>query len=131
MGLAAFLIVGMTGIPYGDIIINAAFPALIYYLYLMGAVHLRAVKIGLDTTTNKALAEEFAQNEALSLTCLRNQHFFIAVTYLVWVLLDSTLPGRTSSVATGILLFVSVLRALVFSWRGVSIAGLVSNAVQP
>src|SRR3546814_2715142 len=74
----------MTGIPYGDIIINAAFPALIYYLYLMGAVHLRAVKIGLDTTTNKALTEEFAQNEGLWITCLRNLHFFIAVTYLVW-----------------------------------------------
>src|SRR3546814_2866232 len=76
MGLAAFLIVGITGIPYGDIIINAAFPALIYYLYLMAAVHLRAVKIGLDTTTNKSLAEEFAQNEGLWIPCLRNLHFF-------------------------------------------------------
>src|SRR3546814_15210 len=96
----------------------------------MCAVHLRAVKIGLDTTTNKALAEEFAQNEGLWITCLRNLHFFIAVTYLVWVLLDSNLPGRTSLEATGILLFVYVLRELVFSWRGVSIAGIVSNVVQ-
>src|SRR3546814_7242257 len=95
----------------------------------MGAVHLRAVKIGLDTTTNKALAEEFAQNEGLRITCLRNLHFFIAVTYLVWVLLDSNLPGRTSLEATGILLFVYVLCEIVFSWRCVSIAGIVSNVV--
>src|SRR3546814_19481973 len=32
--------------------------------------------------------------------------------------------------APGILLFVYVLRELVFSWRGVSIAGIVSNVVQ-
>src|SRR3546814_15344530 len=103
----------MTGIPVGDISINAVCPALISYLYLMGAVQLRAVQIGLDTTTNKALAEEFAQNEGLWITCLRNLHFFIAVTYLVWVLLDSNLPGRPSLEATGILLFVYVPCELV------------------
>src|SRR3546814_2453709 len=96
----------------------------------MCAVHLRAVKIGLDTTTNKALAEAFSQNEGLWITCLGNLHFFMVVTFLVWVLLDSNLPGRTSLEATGILLFVYVLRELVFSWRGVSIAGIVSNVVQ-
>src|SRR5690606_11042436 len=44
MGLAAFLIVGLTGIAYGEVIIAAVFPALIFYLYLMFAVHLRAMK---------------------------------------------------------------------------------------
>src|SRR3546814_18896519 len=95
----------------------------------MGAVHLRAVKIGLDTTTNKALAEEFAQNEGLWITCLRNLHFFIAVTYLVWVLLDSNMPGRTPLKATGILLFVYVPPAPVFSWRGVSTAASASTVL--
>src|SRR3546814_5171380 len=83
-----------------------------------------------DVCSSDLLAEEFAQNEGLWITCLRNLHFFIAATYLVWVLLDSNLPGRTSLEATGILLFVYVLRELVFSWRGVSIAGIVSNVVQ-
>lgn len=128
MGLAAFLIVGLTGIPYGEIIITAVFPALIYYLYLMVAVHLRAVKRNLDASTNTVLADEFDTGESLWRICLRNLHFFIAVTYLVWVLLDSNLPGRTSIEASGILLGLYVLREIAFSWRG--IGNIASDIVQ-
>src|SRR3546814_11499771 len=64
VGLAAFLIVALTGIPSGDIIINAAFPALIYYLYLMGAVHLPAPTNGLDTTATTAIAEQVVTGQA-------------------------------------------------------------------
>lgn len=118
MGLAAFLIVGLTGIPYGEIIISAAFPALIYYLYLMLAVHLRAVKHDLDASADSAIEERFGERQPLWRACLRNLHFFVAVTYLIWVLLETNLAGRASIQATGILLGLYVLRELAFSWRG-------------
>jgi TRAP transporter 4TM/12TM fusion protein len=123
MGLAAFLIVGLTGIPYGEIIIAAAFPALIYYLYLMLAVHLRAVKHNLDASSNRVLAEELGSNESLWRACLRNLHFFVAVIYLIWVLLETNLPGRTSIEATGLLLALYTMRQLIFSWRGMATIG--------
>src|SRR5690606_39027434 len=47
LGLAAFLIVGITGIAYADIVVATVLPALIYYLYLMVAVHIYAVRIGI------------------------------------------------------------------------------------
>ncbi len=118
MGLAAFLIVGMTGIPYVEVIAAAIFPALIYYLYLMVAVHLRAVKVDLDASSDEVLVQEFAARDPLWLACLKHTHFFIGITYLVWVLIATNLPGRTAVEATGILLGVFVAREILFSWRG-------------
>src|SRR3546814_13045824 len=41
MGLAAFLIGGLTGLPYGDNLFNAAFPTVNHNLYPMVQVSLR------------------------------------------------------------------------------------------
>lgn len=43
MGLAAFIMIGMTGHSYAEIAFAALFPGLIYYVYLMVAVQLYAV----------------------------------------------------------------------------------------
>ncbi len=128
MGLAAFLIVGMTGIPYGDIVIAAAFPALIFYLYLMLAVHLRALKYDLDATAQKELVQDFADADPLWLACAKHLHFFVATIYLVWVLIVDNLPGRAAMEATALILALFILRELLFSWRG--IAAIVSNTVR-
>lgn len=120
MGLAAFLIVGLTGIPYGEVVIAAVFPALIYYLYLMLAVHLRAMKRGIDASADATLAEELGSGgDSLWRSCLHNAHFFIATTFLVWQLLETNLAGRTSIQATGVLLALYILRELALDWRSV------------
>ena len=132
MGLAAFLIVGLTGIPYGEIVVAAVFPALIYYLYLMVAVHLRAVKSDVDASADETMRKEFGRTESVWRACLYNAHFFIAVAYLVWVLLETNLAGRASIHATAILLGLYILREIAFSWRGLktiasNIAGLIAR----
>ena len=132
MGLAAFPIVGLTGIPYGEIVVAAVFPALIYYLYLMVAVHLRAVKSDVDASADETMRKEFGRTESVWRACLYNAHFFIAVAYLVWVLLETNLAGRASIHATAILLGLYILREIAFSWRGLktiasNIAGLIAR----
>ncbi len=127
MGLAAFLIVGLTGIPYSEVIVAAVFPALITYLYLMFAVHLRAVKVGLDATGSPELACEFEGTGPLWRLCLDHLHFFVAVTYLIWALLVTNLAGRSALEATVVLLALFVLREVLFSWRG--LVAIVVNAL--
>ncbi|MDX5361858.1 MAG: TRAP transporter large permease subunit, partial [Alphaproteobacteria bacterium] len=119
MGLAAFLIVGLTGIPFSEVIVAAVFPAAIYYLYLMVAVHLRAVKMGVNAAGDPTVEAELGTSEPVLRACARHLHFFVAMTYLVVVLIATNLPGRTAIEATGILLALFVLRELVFAWRGV------------
>jgi TRAP-type uncharacterized transport system fused permease subunit len=55
MGLTAFLIVGMTGIPYRTVMLAAVFPALIYYGNLAVAVHLQAHAGRLGTAKDEVL----------------------------------------------------------------------------
>lgn len=118
MGLAAFLIVGMTGIPYGEIVLAAVFPAMIFYAYLMIAVHLRALRFDLDASEQTTLVEEFASPDPVLVSCLKHLHFFIATAYLVWILLVQNMPGRAALEATGLILALFVLRELALSWRG-------------
>jgi len=47
MGVAAFVIAGLTGIPYIKIAMHAAIPALLYYLGVFVQVHFRGKKDGL------------------------------------------------------------------------------------
>jgi TRAP transporter 4TM/12TM fusion protein len=119
LGLAAFLIVGLTGIPFGEVIVAAAFPAAIYYLYLMLAVHLRAVKFDIDASADPHVAAELGADAPILTACLRHLHFFAAVIYLVWVLLVTNLPGRTAVEATGVLIGLFILREIVVSWRSI------------
>lgn len=118
MGLAAFLIVGLTGIPYGEIIVAAIFPAFIFYAYLIIAVHLRAVKFDLDATKQKELTEYFASNDGIWRDCLKHLHFFIAVGYLVFILIALNMPGRAALQATGIIVVLFLLREVATLWRG-------------
>ena len=47
LGLTAFLIVGLTGIPYVEVMVATVFPALIFYAYLMLNIHIEAIKRGI------------------------------------------------------------------------------------
>lgn len=47
MGAAAFLIAEFLGVPYGQIVVAAAIPAILYYLSLYVMVHLEARRLGL------------------------------------------------------------------------------------
>lgn len=47
MGAAAFIIAEMLGIPYIQVAIAAAIPAILYYFALMYMVHLEAIRLGL------------------------------------------------------------------------------------
>jgi TRAP transporter 4TM/12TM fusion protein len=46
MGSAAFIMAEYTGIPYRDIAIAAAIPAILYYVGVYAQVHLRSVRLG-------------------------------------------------------------------------------------
>ncbi len=119
MGLAAFLIVGMTGIPYGEIVVAAIFPAIIFYAYLMFAVHLRAVRFNLDATAQVELTSQFESPEPLWLACLKHLHFFVATAYLVTILIMVNMPGRAALQASAILIAIYIVRELLLSWRGI------------
>ena len=49
MGAGAFIMAELTGVPYQDIIVAAALPAVLYYLSILATVHWEALKHGIGT----------------------------------------------------------------------------------
>jgi TRAP-type uncharacterized transport system fused permease subunit len=56
LGLTAFLIVGLTGIAYVDVMVATVFPAAIFYLYMMINIHIEAICRGIGPLTGLKLA---------------------------------------------------------------------------
>ena len=51
MGAGAFIMAELTGVPYFQIIVAAALPAILYYTGVMATVHWEALKAGMGTLT--------------------------------------------------------------------------------
>ena len=101
MGAVAFLMADITGIPYLDIIVAAAIPALMYYFSLFTVVWLEARKMGMKPTP---------KSERVSLTgtdWVRSISFFAPLGVIVAVLLT----GRTAQNAG----FYGLITAFVLS----------------
>ena len=60
MGAAAFLMVEYVGIPYSQIVMHAALPAVISYIALYYIVHLEALKLGLRPIPKSGPAQDLA-----------------------------------------------------------------------
>lgn len=106
MGLAAFLIVTLAGVPYLDVIAAAALPAAIYYGYLITAVNLRAAAAGLEPVTD---GDDKLANIKLQ---LKDITVGIGIAVLVWLLVSGMPPGYAAMLATITLLALWALAVL-------------------
>ena len=90
MGLTAFLIVGITGVPYPDVMLAALLPALIYYGNLLFAVHLHAIAGGMQAR----VSGDVSSTEPSMWSDLRQYaHLIVAVALLVYLLVGRMPPG--------------------------------------
>ncbi len=109
MGLAAFLIVGMTGIAYNSVMLAAIAPALIYYAYLMLAVHLRASNLGLDA---RDLTDD-DDGVPLATATMRQWHLMASIALLIWLLVTGTPAGLAALIAVLTLLGLDAFITIV------------------
>lgn len=98
LGLTAFLIVGITGIPYAEVMVATVFPAILFYAFLMWGVHLRAVRENIDARQMRASAsaEIPLMDTSLWRATLLHAHLIFGVGVLV-VLLVGGMPAGTSA----------------------------------
>lgn len=79
MGAAAFLIAQFLGIPYAQVALAAAVPAILYYVVVFVQIHIEAVKSGMTGLPREQLPP-------LKKTLARGWVFFIPVAILVYLL---------------------------------------------
>ena len=128
MGLTAFLIVGLTGIPYTAIITAAVVPAIIYYAYLAFVVHFRARCQPEDSaprapSTLDEPAEVLPAGEALR----AYGHLVVSVAALVFFLAVQEPPATAATQAILIISAAELLKGFA-SGRGARGAGLMASS---
>ena len=103
MGIAAFLIAEFLSLPYADVVVAAAIPAVLYYLALFAQVDLEAAKLGLTGLPAASLPR-------MRGVLLRGWVFTVPVAILIWTLMiDGWQPARSAMAATAGALAVGVL----------------------
>lgn len=112
MGLAAFLIVTLAGVPYLDVIAAAALPALVYYGYLIVAVNLRAHAVGLEQGGTDKVSDRPPQP-------LQDVTIGLGILILVWLLVGGMPPGYAAMLATLSLLALWSVAVLVAGRRNI------------
>jgi TRAP transporter 4TM/12TM fusion protein len=119
MGLAAFLIVGLTGIAYNEVMIAAIFPSAVVYLYLAAAVQLRAVKSDIDAGR---IAREGSvpiplSDVPLGRATLEYGHLFVALAVLVYTLLIQYPAGLAALYGVITLMALESIKQIVLHRR--------------
>ena len=103
MGVGAFLMAEITGVPYSQIMIIAVVPALLYTISLMMNVRLQAFKQGLRPLADDELPK-FHKGWVPRIIVL-----LATVTVLLWQIFNGAAPSMAGLQATGTLLVGSLL----------------------
>ena len=93
MGAAAFIMAEMISVPYSNIIVWAAIPALLYYLSIVIQVHLRACKDGLTGLPKDKLPKT---RDVMA----KRSHLLLPVFFLLYMLFFSGTTVIYSAVMT-------------------------------
>lgn len=109
MGVSAFLIAGLTNIPYAHIVIAAFLPAMVYYLSLSFAVMIRTQKRGFSLAKRTTESPKIRGKDIL----IEHGHLLIPVVILTWRILIGETPARAVFYANMSLVAVSLIHAIV------------------
>jgi len=113
MGLTAFLIVGITGVPYPEVMLAALLPACIYYGNLLFAVHFHAVSSEMKTVTHSD--DELTPQSSLWSELKNYGHLIVSVGILVYLLVGRMPPGHAAVLATGFIVSTELIKQLLKS----------------
>ncbi len=115
MSIVAFLIVGLTGIPYAQIVIAAALPALVFYLSISftAMVHTKRLKPVSDQKTLKKNGIKFQE------IMKEHGHLLIPVVILTWRILIGETPARAVFYANLSLVGLGLFRATLGGITGI------------
>jgi TRAP transporter 4TM/12TM fusion protein len=99
MGAGAFIMAELTGVPYQQIIVAAALPAILYYLSILATVHWEALKHGIGTMKAELPPVSSLLRRALLFTPFVTVLYFLHAGYS---------PSKSA--------LYSLLTAIVVSW---------------
>ncbi len=117
LGLTAFLIVGITGIPYAEVMVATVFPAILFYAFLLWGVHLRAIREGIDARTMRddtSIALPL-MDIGLGRATLLHAHLIFGVGVLVYLLVRNVPAGTAALYANLVIVALEMAKQVVLA----------------
>lgn len=108
MGAGAFIMAEFLGLPYVDVAIAAAIPALLYYLGLFSSVHFAARKLNLERLPKEVIP-------SLKNTLPKSACLFVPVTLLIYLMMSGHDPTTSVLWATGVSVALFLAQARSFA----------------
>jgi TRAP transporter 4TM/12TM fusion protein len=142
MGAASFVMAEFLGIPYSQVMIAAAIPAIFYYGTLFAAIHFNASRAGLRGLPKAELPK-------LRVVLLESGHLLAPVVAIFALLLDGYTATYAALIATVVVMYAWLLGRWVWlgmvlgiamwvadvgawwAWTGLALAGLALAATRP
>jgi TRAP transporter 4TM/12TM fusion protein len=123
LGLTAFLIVGLTGIPYYEVMIATVFPAAVFYIYLMVSIHIEAIRNDIGAVSAAELGQS-NEMDAMSVGRASLEHIHvIAGTFFLFWLLSSDMPAGLAALYTSLLMLGGeAVKQVIRHWRRPALA---------
>ena len=106
MGVGAFIMSGITGIPYVTIALAALIPALLYYFTASSTIHLHALKHNFQPIKKSQLP-------SLKQTLIEGGHFLLPLIAITYYLVSGRSVMRAGFNGIMILLLVVIIRNLI------------------
>ena len=106
MGVAAFVMSGITGIPYTKIALAALVPALLYYVTISFSVHLRALKKGFKPLTDDEIP-------SMKEVMFNGAHFMTPLIVIVILMVSGMSAMRSAFFGCVSLLVVVAIRETI------------------
>jgi TRAP transporter 4TM/12TM fusion protein len=103
MGAVAFVMAELTNIPYINICIAAALPAILYFFSLFMVIHFEALKFGLKGLSGSQLPD-------VKKALFESIHLFIPLLLLVYLLIKGYSPMYVAFRVIVLLLIISMIR---------------------
>ena len=104
MGAAAFLLAQVVGVPYREVVVAAALPAVLFYFSIFISVDLEARKLGMQ-------GDPSAGNPEMWRGIVARLHLIIPLIYLVYLIFTGYSLGSVGIRATAAVALVSLLSA--------------------
>lgn len=122
MGVAAFVMADLTGIPYSHIVLAGIFPGLLYYISLGAAVYFEAGRLGIEPDKNEKLQKV---KEILK----SGYYYFIPIIILITCLLIFKFSASYSGFfAIVSILIIGIIKVIItdhrFPWKELKEASL-------
>jgi TRAP transporter 4TM/12TM fusion protein len=107
MGASAFLMAGLLGLPFIDIIIAGTVPALIFYASVVAAVHYTSVREIGDYEMAKKRGDYFDDTLSKKRIAIESARFLLPIFVLVYLLGVARWTIQTSALLTCLAMFIT------------------------